>query len=159
VINTIPPSLDFVPEDNSSLKTFGTMLNKLWQKLSLTLAPVFTASQVYVPVVTAGAGTFTTVSAVGRYIQFGRLIFVQVVVTITNKGTATNASVTLPVQAQGSNRQMLPGVDIGVTGDALTGDIGFGGDFTKFLIRDYIGGAAYIANGAILALTGVYESA
>lgn len=42
----------------------------------------------YTPTVTAGVGTFTTVSATGRYLVIGKLTFGQVDITITTNGTA-----------------------------------------------------------------------
>ena len=43
----------------------------------------------YTPTITAGAGTFTTVSAVGSYMIMGRITFINVVVTVTAVGTAS----------------------------------------------------------------------
>jgi hypothetical protein len=42
----------------------------------------------YTPTVTAQSGTFTTVSATGRYIRIGKLCIVNVSITVTNNGTA-----------------------------------------------------------------------
>lgn len=51
----------------------------------------------YTPTVTAGSGTFTTVSATGQYIQVGKQVTVFFTVVITTAGTASLAlSVSLP---------------------------------------------------------------
>lgn len=51
----------------------------------------------YTPTITAGSGTFTTVSATGKYKRVGKLCFVQQVITITTNGTAgTSLLATLP---------------------------------------------------------------
>ena len=49
-----------------------------------------TAWTTYTPSVTAGAGTFGSVSATGRYKQIGKTVFVSIDVTITTNGTANN---------------------------------------------------------------------
>lgn len=44
----------------------------------------------YTPTVTAGSGTFTTVSATGKYLILGKLAFVTITITITTNGTAAD---------------------------------------------------------------------
>lgn len=54
----------------------------------------------YTPTVTSSSGSFTTVSATGRYTKIGRAVTVNVLITITNNGTAaTNILYTLPFAA------------------------------------------------------------
>lgn len=54
----------------------------------------------YTPTVGSGSGSFTTVSATGRYKQIGKTVFVMVNITITNAGTAAGyISATLPFTA------------------------------------------------------------
>lgn len=51
----------------------------------------------YSPSVTANAGSFTTISAAGRYKDFGKTRFIEVEITITSVGTASlSATVPLP---------------------------------------------------------------
>jgi hypothetical protein len=54
------------------------------------------AAIAYTPTVTAGSGSFTTVSATGNYIRVNKFMLLRFVVTITNNGTA-NGSVNISV--------------------------------------------------------------
>jgi hypothetical protein len=55
------------------------------------------ASIAYTPTVTAGSGSFTTVSATGNYIRVNKLVLVRFKVSITNNGTAgSSVSLSLP---------------------------------------------------------------
>lgn len=57
----------------------------------------------YTPTVTAGSGTFTTVSATGSYVRVNKLVFVKFIVTITNNGTAgSSVGVSLPFACGGN---------------------------------------------------------
>jgi hypothetical protein len=52
----------------------------------------------YTPTVTAGSGSFTTVSATGKYCQIGKTVIGHAFITITTNGTAaTSVIFTLPV--------------------------------------------------------------
>src|SRR6187551_965140 len=54
----------------------------------------------YTPTITAGTGTFTTVSGAGRYKKIGRVVHLFILVTITTNGTAASwVQATLPVNA------------------------------------------------------------
>jgi hypothetical protein len=65
-----------------------------WFNKLVTLPEPFTT---YTPVVTAGSGAFTTVSATGRYRRIGKLVFIEIDITITTNGTAAgNVTATLP---------------------------------------------------------------
>lgn len=62
----------------------------------------------YTPTVTAQSGTFTTVSAAGRYIRIGKLCIVNISITVTNNGTAAvQTFVTAPFTA--SSAQIYSG--------------------------------------------------
>lgn len=72
----------------------------------------------WTPTVTAGSGTFTTVSATGSYTKIGNVCYFRVAVTITTNGTAAGTvEITLPftpsVAFQGVGRET------GVTGNRL----------------------------------------
>jgi hypothetical protein len=66
----------------------------LLSQVQTALAPG--AWSTYTPSVVATAGAFTTVSATGAYSKIGRQVSVRIVVTMTARGTATAAYVTLP---------------------------------------------------------------
>lgn len=61
-----------------------------------TLVPSYSTGT-YAPTVTAGSGTFTSVSAAGHYAILGKLVWFSIAITITTNGTAaTNVQATLP---------------------------------------------------------------
>lgn len=63
----------------------------------------------YTPTVTAGSGTYTAISATGKYMVAFGVCHVQIVVTVTTKGTGTYPIVTLPFPAlAGSLGMPLP---------------------------------------------------
>lgn len=109
----------------------------------------------YTPAVSASAGTFTTVSAAGRYKQIGKTVFFSVAVTITVNGTAATAVVVgLPVTAQNANFTFA-GRENAVTGSLL---VSWMGSTTTMLIQKYDG--TYLgANGYLLVVSGSYEAA
>jgi hypothetical protein len=54
----------------------------------------------YTPIITAGSGAFTTVSATGRFFQFGKFVHCNIRINITTNGTAAGyVLATLPVTA------------------------------------------------------------
>ncbi len=59
------------------------------------------ARSTWTPTVTASAGTFTTVSGAGRYLQIGKLVIWDATITITTAGTASGSvRLTAPVTAR-----------------------------------------------------------
>ena len=111
----------------------------------------------YTPVITAGSGAFTTVSATGRYRIIGKLVFIQITVTITTNGTAaTQVNVTLPfasVNVAGVDH-VMPGRAVAVSGKMLQGIVGANSSVLAVVNYDntYPG-----ASGEMLALSGFYE--
>jgi hypothetical protein len=103
----------------------------------------------YTPTVTAGSGSFTTVSASGRYKRIGKLCCVQIDVNITTNGTAAGSvNATLPFTGFAGN---FTGVfrETNVTG--TVGYIGAGGASAAFLsfASGYPGGNGYGLKGSI----------
>jgi hypothetical protein len=77
----------------------------------------------YTPTITAGTGTYTTVSGTGRYIRIGKACLVQQQVTVTTNGTAaTEVRVTLPFTGI-SDRNIGAGREVNVTGNMLQGEV------------------------------------
>lgn len=151
----IAPSLDWIPNDGSSLNKFGMMLNKLWKNLSATFAPFWLAAALYLPVVTAGTGTFTTTSVTGSYYQLGRLVFLAVLVTITTNGTAAGSvNVSLPFTSQSATsiKYMFAGGNN--SNQDLIGFVDPNSNVLRIFKYDgtYPGG-----NGVSLYLSGFYE--
>jgi len=123
-----------------------------------TLGPISGSSwATYTPTVTSGTGTFTTVSATGRYRQIGKVVNFQVKVTITTNGTAAGSvNSTLPFPCTAAANYIAAGREDGVSGKMLQGKITGGG--STILIVNY--DASYPgANGAIVYINGTYESA
>jgi hypothetical protein len=107
----------------------------------------------YTPTVTATTGSFTTVSATGRWIRVGKLAVVQFSVTITTNGTAAGqVVVTAPFGALASSTYM------GVVRESnATGNMGFAaissGGGTSFYCANYdntyMGGTGRLISGTI----------
>jgi hypothetical protein len=80
----------------------------------------------WTPTITAGAGTFTTVSASGRYVAIGRKVLWYAIVNITTNGTAAGfVQMTLPFTAAQNNlgygrETVATGNMLAVTGGATT---------------------------------------
>jgi hypothetical protein len=107
----------------------------------------------YTPTITATSGTFTTVSATGRYLVIGKLTCVRVVVSITTNGTAAGSvNASLPNTANGN--AVLSGRENNITGKMLQGPIS--GSTLSILNYDntYPGGSGYS-----LIVSGCYENA
>jgi hypothetical protein len=110
----------------------------------------------YTPTVTAGTGTFTTVSAAGRYLKTGHTVHLAVVITLTSNGTAASfIKVTLPFT--GSIGQfVLAGRESNSTGKMIQGIIGLSDTVVTLFNYDgtYPGGT-----GFQITISGTYESA
>jgi hypothetical protein len=111
----------------------------------------------YTPTVSASVGTFTTVSASGRYVPIGKIVLIRMRVTITTNGTAASSvSASLPFGAADSFDQVLYGRENAVSGKMLAGRII--SSTSNVLIVNY--DASYPgANGALLDVQGIYETA
>lgn len=107
----------------------------------------------YTPVVTPGTGAITAYTAAGRYAQIGKLVLVQIDITITTNGSgATYVAATLP--ASGITTQILPGREAAVVGKMLQGQIAGNTVLIYNYDNTYPGGNSYR-----LVLSGSYESA
>lgn len=108
----------------------------------------------YTPTISAASGTITTSSATGAYKANGKTVFINIAVTITTNGTgAGTVKATLPLASK--NATNLMGRDIAITGNTLAG--------TALPTASTIDIIAYNntypgTNGAILVLSGVYET-
>lgn len=114
----------------------------------------------YTPTVSSFSGSFTSVSATGRYKQLGKTVHIAINVSITTNGTAaTDVRATLPVNAYSGSTQLycLAGRAANVSGKMLQGVI-FNTSPTLCIINNYDntypGGT-----GEFLVVTGIYEAA
>lgn len=109
----------------------------------------------YTPVVTASTGTITTVSATGRWRQFGKSVHLTMTITITTNGTGGGfLQVTLPALGNAADNYVMAGRASAVSGKMLQGWVPSGLAVVRIL--DYA--AVYPgANGEIIYLSGTYE--
>jgi hypothetical protein len=116
-----------------------------------------TAWTSYTPTITAGVGAFTTVSATGRYKAIGKTVFVQVTITITTVGSASqDVRATLPFSSSASGDYVLSGRDVNV-GPMLQGAIN--SSIPTLMIINKYDNSMPGGSGSKLLLTGVYEMA
>jgi len=109
----------------------------------------------FTPTITPGSGSFTAVSATGRYRKRGKSVDFAISVTITTNGTAAgNVTATLPVSRNTTVPQAAAGRESGVTGKSLVAALNASNMNIFFYDNTYPG-----ANGAVLNVTGVYEAA
>ncbi len=109
----------------------------------------------YTPTITAGTGSFTTVSATGRYLAIGKLVLVQIVITITTNGTAaTSVKATLPALGNVASGYTMYGRANTVSGKALQGIVNFATALATIFNYDntYPG-----ASGETITMNGFYE--
>ena len=110
----------------------------------------------YTPTVTAGTGTFTTVSAVGRYKQIGKVVHFIVTITCTTVGSAASYVLfTLPVTANTTATLGFGGRETAINGSSLGGSLI---SSTQAIIQ-YYNATFPGASGSVLAVGGTYEAA
>jgi hypothetical protein len=110
----------------------------------------------YTPSITPGSGAITTVSATGRYCQIGKIIFVEMVITITTNGTGAGYILaSLPVTS-GASQYIVSGRENAVSGNMLQGWIN--SSTSSVSIRTY-SNTYPGSNGASIVMTGMYECA
>ena len=115
----------------------------------------------FTPTIFAVTGTLTTASATGRYRlqQDGTTMCIQIVGTITNNGSGSNAIGigNIPFSTPGGVITMLPGTENGVTGKMLEYVI----SGTSAVVFNYdhsypgVNGASLIVNGCYEVVTGL----
>ena len=86
------------PYDGQVIYETDTDKALVWDGSAWDILSDMGAWTTWTPTVTAGSGTFTTVSGTGRYIQIGKTIMGTFSITITTNGTAaSDIRFTLPV--------------------------------------------------------------
>lgn len=109
----------------------------------------------YTPTVTAASGTFTTVSATGRYKQMGKTIQTQIKITITTVGTASGGiSVTLPFTS--AHDFVFAGRETSATGNVVAAHVAPSTN-QMFVVR--YDNASIIGAGRDIVLSGAFEIA
>lgn len=111
----------------------------------------------YTPTVTATSGTFTSVTATGKYMVAFGICFVQISLTITTAGTGTYPILTLPLPAlAGSSGYPLLAKAAGVA--ATTGSSRITGTLTSTAPSRY-DNTDWTTNGEIILISGSYPIA
>lgn len=154
-----PPDISaaYVDDSNRPSKDFFNWIKSLYQIVIgnvAALAVINAAWTAWTPTITADTGTITTKSAVARFKQVGKLVFVCADITVTTAGTGAGAlNITLPV----AERTPPPtGVMFGVsetTGPAF----GFVGSGALAILN--LDGSTPIVSGNLLSISGFYEAA
>jgi hypothetical protein len=155
VINSAYSAVIVIIDDSGDVTFTGatTTTDLILPNSSASLVGAWTA---FTPTVTSLTGTLTTVSAVGQYKQIGKSVFININITITTNGTgATLIKCTLPFTTE-INTCNISGSEIAVTGKSIKGTA-YGTDNFMYITNydnSYPG-----ADGAVLNLTGVYQTA
>lgn len=160
--NRVPTESPFVDNKSASgvswpwIRFFQLLHDIIFGTSGVAGSGIITTLVAYVPVVVAQAGVFTTVSSTGRYKQIGKLIFIQIVVTITTNGTASGwVLAALPFKAA-AFRYIIVGRAVAISGKELAGDIV--GNSSNVAIFNY--DSTYPgASGETLVVSGFYEAA
>ena len=107
----------------------------------------------YTPTITATTGSFTTVSATGRYTRVGKLCVTQFTVTITTNGTAAGqVVVTAPFGAAAAVTYMGVVRESNATGNSGYAAISSGGGSSFYCANydnSYMGGTGRLISGTI----------
>lgn len=111
----------------------------------------------YTPTVSAGGGSFTTVSATGRYRKKGKTYYIQASVVITtNGGAGTDVRITLPNGITPSGTFVLAGQETQATGMMVGGRAVILSNLLRIAKYD---GTYPGADGRTLVVSGVLEAA
>lgn len=114
----------------------------------------------YVPTVTAGTGTFTTVVGAGRYLKIGKLVNFYVQITITTNGTAASfINCTLPFATRNVGTyasQTAVGKEVQAAGTMCTCELP--NNSSTMTITDYSLGYPG-GSGRTVVVSGAYECA
>ena len=124
--------------------------------VSLDNSYITAAFAAYTPTITAAAGAITSVSATGRYVQVGKLLFLQSTITVTTNGTGATAII-LPLPGgftSAAFAYVINGRANAVSGKQLHGAIQ--PSTTSFSVFNY-DGSYPAADGEVLQLSGFIE--
>lgn len=148
--------------DASKNAATGTLTNKTVDTagpntLKVAGVDLSTGWTSYTPAVTAGSGSFSSVSAVGRYKQLGKTVFFEATITIVTNGTAAGSvNVTLPIAAVATSGHFWSALGRQITNGNMLHGLIQGASTTANLTtfsNTYPG-----VNGETLIVSGMYES-
>lgn len=113
----------------------------------------------YTPTITSQVGTYTTVSSSGHYLLLGKLLYISLVITQTNVGTASGSiRFSLPLSLTSRDGTALAAYDAsGLT--ACTGQIATGSGVVNIFSYDGNSTVPVIVTGHFIVVSGVIEVA
>lgn len=144
VLNSTTRALDLYVNPDGTGDVYADSIGGAWQQ--------------YTPTLTPGSGSFTTASAVGRYIQRGKLVFFNIVATITNAGTAAG-TLTATLPSGPGNVMNQARIAFGYESVGGNGVIGICNSGTQNCVMTKFGGITVIASSQNVTMTGHYEVA
>jgi hypothetical protein len=116
-----------------------------------------TAWTTYTPTITAGSGTFGSVTGAGRYKVMGKTVYFNLLVTVTTVGTAAqNIVATLPAGMTSAAIVSLSGVEVNATGNMVRGFINSG---ASTISMAYYNNTFPGGSGNAVCISGVFEIA
>lgn len=123
--------------------------------LSIADKPAWTT---FTPNVTANSGTFTTVSATGKYLVVFGICYMHLTITVTTKGTGALPKVSLPFTAlAGALNYVMPAAESSINGKLGKATIISG--LATVLCSDYANADLVTGDGAVINICGSYPIA
>ena len=140
----------------ATLSSFGRgLIDDMSAEAALSTLGIGTAWGVFTPTVAASSGAFTAASATGRFKQLGKLVFFQMVITITTAGTAAGVlTATLPATANAAFT--FAGRENNVTGSMVQGNVSTASSLLSITRYD---NASIIGDGRAIRISGYFEAA
>lgn len=157
VAQSSPLSSVVTSQKNNASVTWQDLVNLGLVQSNLQSYNIITPWMAYTPIISAfGGGSFTTVSATGRYKQLGKTFFVQIDISITNVGTAmAPIGATLPAGlVAAGDFEIIVGREMAATGKMAFGYIGAGLNVMKIGAYD---NSSLVVNGYNPVVNGVIE--
>ncbi len=157
----------FVPlnTNNSNLANYNSVNNAIRNlnnkkikndNLSTTPGEIGGEWTTYTPTITTPSGSFTSVSATGKYVKIGKLVNYQVRIIITTVGTATGTQFSLPFTAKNATFIYIgSGREDAVNGKTLQVKM----QNTTTASLSYYDNTNPTASGVTLQVQGFYEAA
>lgn len=122
---------------------------------ALSTLGIGTAWSAFTPTVVSSSGSFTAASATGRCKHLGKLVFFQMVITITTAGTAAGVlTATLPATAV--TAFTFAGRENAVTGSMVQGNVSAASGLLSITRYD---SASIIGDGRAIRISGYFEAA
>lgn len=112
------------------------------------------ASSSFTPTVTSGTGTITSYTSSGHYFIIGKMMWLEVTITITAAGTGAGALLVSNLPGTTPRRMFIGGIEDGVSGHTVAGKTTGGATTLSMAKYD---NTTFIATNARVQMTGVLE--